>query len=633
VVLPSPATADDFRIRPQEWQCLTTGSRAFTSINMPPRQLQQLTRQAYNVELSPDSHDTSHSRFIANSCAADYLKYGDITDDARFGRRAAVPTRTKSDEEFYDNAASSLETLKKRAYTAASKRAKKTKTLSKSSVAHGMRVTKPKGNASKKTSDIKPNPRVDISDTIKDDALSQTKTLFDQSVHEIGAWMSQPPLPLSSSSALSLSAFNSLDSVITNTSSGAPSHSVCTMANTPDSQKVYKLDDIYIHGMINIAQPVPGVRVLPLQPSRTTHRPSSMRGFLATIAEESVPLDNSIGDDLTLKPKFQPPIIKSSEMFSRSDCTAGKPTNLAYDLFDDANIDDVDDDKLLNLGLLKASDPSRSCNVSSTRPNSTTLPTRGHLDVLGPSPTFSPLADEYNEWDVLGDDEEIDILDLTDDMLQVIGLTPLSTAPTSTHLLASQYTLPVPTLRYTESTALFSDPLGSPEIYAQEVLHRRIVRPPFMQPIHDRSPIVGISATTRLRTCFRIGEALNTSFSAVRNSSQAASTSILIELYAKVSSSQREESGVRHHFTFADLFHEEKPPFITGICECWKGSELWEYDCRRFLGSGIGGQKKKLCRVIASMKREGKEWSLVVLNIWEATWNDVEYARMLVCGQ
>lgn len=32
-----------------------------------------------------------------------------------------------------------------------------------------------------------------------------------------------------------------------------------------------------------------------------------------------------------------------------------------------------------------------------------------------------------------------------------------------------------------------------------------------------------------------------------------------------------------------------------------------------------------MCRLIARMKRDGMKWRLEVLNIWEATWEDVEY--------
>jgi hypothetical protein len=104
---------------------------------------------------------------------------------------------------------------------------------------------------------------------------------------------------------------------------------------------------------------------------------------------------------------------------------------------------------------------------------------------------------------------------------------------------------------------------------------------------------------------------------------------MLIELYAKVLSSHRE--GVTQFFMFADLFHEARPPFLKGTCECWKGSELWEYDCRKFLACEGNPGEKKLCRAMGKMKREGKEWKFVVLNIWEATWEDVEYVRGIVC--
>ena len=33
-----------------------------------------------------------------------------------------------------------------------------------------------------------------------------------------------------------------------------------------------------------------------------------------------------------------------------------------------------------------------------------------------------------------------------------------------------------------------------------------------------------------------------------------------------------------------------------------------------------------MCRCIAKMKREGSKWVLEVVGIWEAAWEDVEYA-------
>ncbi|KAK4989198.1 hypothetical protein LTR50_003412 [Elasticomyces elasticus] len=150
-----------------------------------------------------------------------------------------------------------------------------------------------------------------------------------------------------------------------------------------------------------------------------------------------------------------------------------------------------------------------------------------------------------------------------------------------------------------------------------------IMRSPFPIAIRDRSPIIGSSASTVLRTCFRIGEALNVGCAAVRNN-----RNMIIELYARVTLSFREPESVRQHFVFADLYHT-RPPFLIGVYEVWKGVELWDFDSARFLDSNEDG---RLCRCIGRIKRDGTIWKLSVLNIWEASWEDIEYAAGLHCA-
>ena len=145
-----------------------------------------------------------------------------------------------------------------------------------------------------------------------------------------------------------------------------------------------------------------------------------------------------------------------------------------------------------------------------------------------------------------------------------------------------------------------------------------IARPPFPEPVRDRSPIIGLSSNIRLRTCFRIGEAINQSFQAAKSGYK-----IIIELYARVLASER--TGCEQKFTFCDLFHA-KPPYITGGYRdaIWKPVELFEYDGRRLLQQG------RMCRCIGTMDRNGKEWKMTVLNIWEATWEDIEWVEGIV---
>lgn len=162
----------------------------------------------------------------------------------------------------------------------------------------------------------------------------------------------------------------------------------------------------------------------------------------------------------------------------------------------------------------------------------------------------------------------------------------------------------------------------SPVISTTRILaakaRKPIVRSPFPCPVRDRSPIIGLSSTTVLKTCFRIGEAINQSHQASK-----AGKHVMLELYARVLRSQRDE--VKQGFTFCDLFHT-KPPYIKAVYDAviWKQVQLFNYDSKRLLQEG------RMCRCMGIMKRDGKEWIMTVLNIWEATWEDIEWVEGIV---
>ncbi|CAO2647632.1 Nn.00g085540.m01.CDS01 [Neocucurbitaria sp. VM-36] len=143
-------------------------------------------------------------------------------------------------------------------------------------------------------------------------------------------------------------------------------------------------------------------------------------------------------------------------------------------------------------------------------------------------------------------------------------------------------------------------------------------RSPFPDPVRDRSPIIGLSSSTRLRTCFRIGEAVNQSYQALKSGKH-----ITIELYARVLDSNRVDT--KQNFTFCDLFHA-KPPYIKAVYEAiiWKPVQLFEYDSRRLLQEG------RICRCIGTMKQDGKAWVMTVLNIWEATLEDIKWVEGII---
>ncbi|KAI4710832.1 hypothetical protein J4E89_004422 [Alternaria sp. Ai002NY15] len=149
-------------------------------------------------------------------------------------------------------------------------------------------------------------------------------------------------------------------------------------------------------------------------------------------------------------------------------------------------------------------------------------------------------------------------------------------------------------------------------------IRKPFVRPPFPEAVRDRSPIIGLSSNLLLRTCFRIGEVINQSCQASKSGKH-----IMIEMYARVLASER--TSTEQQFTFCDLFHA-KPPYIKAVYNAaiWKSVQLFEYDSRRLLQQG------RICRCIGTMKREDKEWTMTVLNIWEATWEDIEWVQGIV---
>lgn len=149
-------------------------------------------------------------------------------------------------------------------------------------------------------------------------------------------------------------------------------------------------------------------------------------------------------------------------------------------------------------------------------------------------------------------------------------------------------------------------------------------RPPFPKTIRDRSPIPGLGTHMVLRSCFRIGEALNAASVASRSNADA-----IIELYARVISSERESGSFKQTFEFADLFTADKPPFLGGTYTLWKGVKLWDHDAKAFLGEKGRG---KMARIMGRIKREptSKNWEMAILSVWQIDWADVGIAKGIV---
>ncbi|KAH7020622.1 hypothetical protein B0J12DRAFT_585888 [Macrophomina phaseolina] len=167
--------------------------------------------------------------------------------------------------------------------------------------------------------------------------------------------------------------------------------------------------------------------------------------------------------------------------------------------------------------------------------------------------------------------------------------------------------------------AVSSNEADTEDVHAPDV--KPILRPPFPEQVRDRSPIIGLSATVSLRTCFRIGEALNVGSQAVREH-----RSVIIELYAKVRWSFREPRSVKQHFVFMDMFHD-RPPYLEGTYEGWKGVELHEHDSSRFLErSG----RPLVCRCAGRLERQEGSWKMRLLSVWEAQLEDVEHVAEII---
>jgi hypothetical protein len=145
-----------------------------------------------------------------------------------------------------------------------------------------------------------------------------------------------------------------------------------------------------------------------------------------------------------------------------------------------------------------------------------------------------------------------------------------------------------------------------------------IVRHAYPDAVRDRSPIIGLSSNIVLRTCFRIGEAINQA-----HQSSKSGKHVVFELYARILESERDDTT--QYFTFCDLFHG-KPPYIkaTYSAALWKPVQLFNYDCTRLQQQG------RICRCMGTLKRDGKEWVMSVLNIWEATWDDIKWVEGIV---
>ncbi|KXH42747.1 hypothetical protein CNYM01_03770 [Colletotrichum nymphaeae SA-01] len=151
-----------------------------------------------------------------------------------------------------------------------------------------------------------------------------------------------------------------------------------------------------------------------------------------------------------------------------------------------------------------------------------------------------------------------------------------------------------------------------------------LVRPPFPDKMRDRSVVVGLSSTTMMRTCFRVGELLNTQAKCSREKQD-----VFFELFARVVYSNRENVAKVQHVQLRDLF-TDRQPFLSGVFRGWKSGGLVDDQSKVFLGPD---GKNKLCRCLCKVSEDKKAAigrSATLLSIRETTWDEVQWAMRIV---
>ncbi|KAI1078073.1 hypothetical protein F5B20DRAFT_240348 [Whalleya microplaca] len=152
------------------------------------------------------------------------------------------------------------------------------------------------------------------------------------------------------------------------------------------------------------------------------------------------------------------------------------------------------------------------------------------------------------------------------------------------------------------------------------------VRPPFPEKVRDRSVVPGLSSNIVLRTCFRIGEMINQTVRCFNHQQDA-----VFELYAKVTYSSRETLARKQHFQFVDLFKDQQP-YPAAILSGWRVGSQLDRHSSAFLDTKAG---PKLCWSLCRPRRDPKVavgWTFIVLDITETDWEQISWAKKIVCG-
>ncbi|KAH6713859.1 hypothetical protein BKA61DRAFT_51695 [Leptodontidium sp. MPI-SDFR-AT-0119] len=148
-------------------------------------------------------------------------------------------------------------------------------------------------------------------------------------------------------------------------------------------------------------------------------------------------------------------------------------------------------------------------------------------------------------------------------------------------------------------------------------------RPDFPSLVLDRCPILGVTADSFLRVCFRVGELFREGARC-----NALKQDAVIELFARITFSSREPGTTKQHFQFADLWHD-RPPFPNGILANYKTSGLAESESRAF----IGAEEHMMARCIGRLKKDTKNangWFIEIINIRPTDWEEVKWTKRIV---
>ncbi|OJD36698.1 uncharacterized protein BKCO1_1000053 [Diplodia corticola] len=289
-------------------------------------------------------------------------------------------------------------------------------------------------------------------------------------------------------------------------------------------------------------------------------------------------------------------------------CSISPPANYLKTIEDISDGFDMFDDGLSDTDLLCLVDANEiqlpqkdECGLSTSK-----FAARGYADEGCPQAVDYLDMDGFFAEDLeLSEDENVNAMEAAD-------------ASIGTATILNQVSSNIQKIQATPTT-LFSSCAEAQN--AQSPEHKPVLRPPFPDRAQERSPILGLSGATSLRVCFRIGEALNVGIQAVRERQ-----SVVIELYARVRWAFREPRSVKQHFIFMDLYHD-RPPYLDGTYDGWKGVELYEHDSGRFLERS---DRPLTCRCVGKLKRDGKSWRLVIASIWEASIDDVEHVLRVI---